>query len=49
MPDVGVSHHTVDEVRTELVAGGQIAHLKKIKTKGKDGKSRTRPEPKPPD
>jgi len=44
--DVGVSDHTVAEIRAELEACAQIAQLKT--TKGKDGRSRpTTPKAKP--
>ena len=36
--DIGVSHHTVATVRSELESGGQIAHLEKPRT-GHDNKS----------
>jgi ParB-like nuclease family protein len=38
---IGASHHTVKEVRTEMEGTGQIAQLQK--TVGADGKARTQP------
>jgi hypothetical protein len=43
--EVGVSHHTVEAVRTEMQSTGQIAQLPK--RVGKDGKPRKQPASKP--
>lgn len=43
---LGVSDHTVESVRDELVAGAQIAHLDNLT--GRDGKRYPAKKPKPP-